>query len=562
MPPKPRSVPDLEVNVRLDQLQCQDLSIFEWDETSPWSEHSVEDDVNALSLSQKRRSSFVGISSVAAALRALENVVPGQFAEEKFMPSKMSTTSPFESQMVIIPQPSVNRVSSYHEEQRLIDAYFANIHVFAPIIHEPRFRNKYLTDQGSQDRSWLALLNMVLALGSVATSRGDSEEDLQYYQLAQQYLSLESFGSGRLETLQALVLMGGMYLHYRSRPNMASAIIGACYRIASGLGLHLHASEDAERRAILGEEVKRRNWWTIYVLDTWGSVTLGRPSAMLGTLLDQPKNILDDQFGELPPTEPTIHSPLIHNVQLCKIINQIQDRFLITSVLSDEELHVYDNMLISWFEGLPLFLRVSDPSAPGLHDARLVLKWRYQNIRLLLHRPLLLDTVIRKIQFEFLSPIEQSIVSKCRHIAAESIFSIQAEWRATKMCCWNGIWFLFQACLIPLMALAIEPTGSSDYQRWCNQVQISIAICDDMAQLSPVGHKTKAFLEQLFLAIVKTSPHSQHYQPNTDGQMPLNTVMEFLTGDWDHVNGYDAFSQYNTPDMSSLEDQFFLQPYN
>lgn len=268
------------------------------------------------------------------------------------------------------------------------------------------------------------------------------------------------------------------------------------------------------------------------------------------------------QFGELPPTEPTIHSPLIHNVQLCKIINRIQDRFLITSVLSDEELYVYDNMLTSWFAGLPLFLRLSDPSAPGLHDARLVLKWRYQNIRLLLHRPLLLDTVIRKVQFEFLSPSEQSIVSKCRHIAAESIFSIQAEWRATKMCCWNAVWFLFQACLIPLMALAIEPTGSSDYQTWCNQVQISIAVCDDMAQLSPTGHKTKAFLEQLFLAIVKISPQNQQYQPNTDVQVPLDTVMELLTGDWDHLNGYDAFSQYNTPDISSLEDQFFLQPYN
>ena len=108
------------------------------------------------------------------------------------------------------------------------------------------------------------------------------------------YLSLESFGSGRLETLQAFVLMGGQYLHFRNRPNMASAVIGACYRIASGLGLHFRGTEDYEGRINLQEEVKRRNWWTIYVLDTWGSMTLGRPSVALNTPIDVPRNVLDD----------------------------------------------------------------------------------------------------------------------------------------------------------------------------------------------------------------------------------------------------------------------------
>lgn len=192
------------------------------------------------------------------------------------------------------------RVRSYRDEQRLIDAYFATIHIFVPIIHEPSFRTKYLTSRGSQDLSWLALVNMVLALGSVATSPGNSDEDLEYYHVAQQYLSLESFGNGRLETLQALVLMGGQYLHFRNRPNIASAIVGACYRIASGLGLHLKVPEVIEGKVSLQEEVKRRNWWAIYVLDTWGSTTLGRPSISLGSFVDTPRNILDDQVRLIP----------------------------------------------------------------------------------------------------------------------------------------------------------------------------------------------------------------------------------------------------------------------
>lgn len=298
---KPPSNPDSEANERLYKLQCHGSMIFEWDETSPEGRHVVEDDVNALSLSQDRKSSFVGISSVAAAVRALKRVlpVPAQLAEEKVIVPKPMSPVAYHPQPPLASPTTPGRVSSYREEQRLIDAYFAGIHVFAPIIHEPSFRNKYLTSQSSQDRSWLALLNMVLALGSVTSSAGNSDEDLQYFHLAQQYLSLESFGNGRLETLQALVLMGGQYLHFRDRPNMASAIVGACYRMASGLGLHLRTPEDSQAKISLQEEVKRRNWWTIYVLDTWGSMTLGRPSVTPGTLIDLPRNLLDDHVRTL-----------------------------------------------------------------------------------------------------------------------------------------------------------------------------------------------------------------------------------------------------------------------
>lgn len=143
-----------------------------------------------------------------------------------------------------------------------------------------------------------------------------------------------------------------------------------------------------------------------------------------------------------------------------------------------------------------------DDSSATVEDARLVLKWRYQNIRFLLHRPILLDTVMRKVSLESLPTTDQIIVSKCRDIAADSIFGIQAEWRPTKICCWNAVWFLFQACLIPLMSLAVEPTDHCEYQSWYNQVQIAIAVCENMSQLSPVGRKTKEFLERLFLAVV------------------------------------------------------------
>lgn len=218
-------------------------------------------------------------------------------------------------------------------------------------------------------------------------------------------------------------------------------------------------------------------------------------------------------------------------------------------------------MLVSWFEGLPSFLRSSDPSAPDLEDARLVLKWRYQNIRLLLHRPIILDTVIRKTLTQYLSPSEQAIVTKCRDIAAESIFSIQTEWRPTKICCWNAVWFLFQACLIPLMALTVESPEHSDYQSWSDQVQIGIAVCNDMSQLSPVGQKTKAFLEQLFLTVVDISPQCSRFPVPLEAQPQLDSIMGFFDGDWDGFNEHDLFSQADYSGLSYLDDQMLSQSY-
>lgn len=260
-------------------------------------------------------------------------------------------------------------------------------------------------------------------------------------------------------------------------------------------------------------------------------------------------------------SEPTINSPLIHNIQLCKIINLIQDRLIVNSVMADDELRHYDEMLLTWFESLPPFLHSVNICPPDLQDARVVLKWRYHNIRFLLHRPILLDTVIRIIPMNHLALNERVAVSKCRDIAMETIFSIQAEWRPNKICCWNAVWFLFQACLIPLMAIAVESEDHEDYQNWCNQVQTGIDACEEMSQFSPVGQKTKTVLMQIFMAVVNNSTVNSKHEVDAEAQPPIDTVMGLFAGDWDQLNGYNVFGQINTVGNPYLDDQFLEQYY-
>jgi hypothetical protein len=280
---------------RLETLEDRPAEGFEWDESSDHLREVVEDDVNGLALSSNRKSSFLGLSSVPAAVKVLAKALPSPSIED--MPSFSARQN---EQLWTISLPEALQSNSaqglpYHEGQRLIDSYFTHIHVFAPMIHEQTFRVTYLSNERT-DSSWLALLNMVFAMGSVAASGSDSDQDIIFYHRARQHLGLESLGSGHMETLQALTLMGGMYLHYRNRPNLASALLGAAIRIACSLGLHREFHSD-ESPLNIEREVNRRTWWSIFILDSWGSTTLGRPLTCDENGTEIPKNMIDDRVS-------------------------------------------------------------------------------------------------------------------------------------------------------------------------------------------------------------------------------------------------------------------------
>jgi hypothetical protein len=154
-----------------------------------------------------------------------------------------------------------------------MDAYFHWVHPATPVLDEDEFR-KTAASGARNDSPWLCLFNMVLALGSIGTTMTDSREHLTYYQAAKSHLDLEGLGNKSFETLQALILMAGWYNHYRNRPNLASALLGAAFRMAYALGLHkeLPGSNEPEHR----QELRRKIWWNLVVFDAAEAVTLGR----------------------------------------------------------------------------------------------------------------------------------------------------------------------------------------------------------------------------------------------------------------------------------------------
>jgi hypothetical protein len=267
----------------LEQIPNQDT---EWDEERRNREAiPVEsDDVNALSLSVDRQSSYLGASSIKAALMVMVKVSPrlrsylmpptaNNRQAVQLLPSNNQTPRP-----TFVSRASP-RIAWSSEGQTLIDAYFNRVQIFIPMLDEPSFRADYLGGQRN-DPPWLALLNMVFAMGSIAAMKSDDHNHMNFYARAREHLTLDCFGEGHLEILQALILAGGYYLHYINRPNMANAVTGAALRMACALGLHRETgvepgANDADK--ILAD-LRRRTWWSLFCLDTWASTTLGRPS--------------------------------------------------------------------------------------------------------------------------------------------------------------------------------------------------------------------------------------------------------------------------------------------
>lgn len=239
----------------------------------------ISDDVNALSLTNRNPTSYLGVSSIQAALKVIAWLHPEfeayfSIALTKEQSGKQNSVSP----NALVPPASC----SLPTEMEMVDAYFANFHPFTPLLDEENFRKTYLNGQ-RRDNRWLSLVNIVLALGNIAASGSgaDNQMHYEYFQRAMSQLNLSSLGTPSLEVTQALGLMGGWYCHYISQPNLGYSLMGAAMRMAITLGLQRepydsHISVNPSRS--IAQESKRRVWWSLCCLEIWGLETLGRPS--------------------------------------------------------------------------------------------------------------------------------------------------------------------------------------------------------------------------------------------------------------------------------------------
>ncbi|KAK3991387.1 lactose regulatory protein LAC9 [Cladorrhinum sp. PSN332] len=482
----------------LEQMPSRDA---EWDEERRGRDPiPVEaDDINALSLSMDRQTSYLGASSIKAALMVMLKVQPGlrNSLATPLNGVEMSHNYPAIRQKPTT-QKDPQRIPWSWKGQTLIDAYFKRVHVFVPMLDESTFRADYLEGQRT-DAPWLALLNMVFAMGSIAAMKSDDYNHINYYNRAMEHLPMDAFGSSHIETVQALALIGGYYLHYINRPNMANAVLGAAIRMASALGLHRESLAQGSTD-IVAAETRRRTWWSLFCLDTWATTTMGRPSfGRWGPAI----NIRPPEFGITASRDSSQHAgtlPLIENIKFCKIATQIQDMLAITPLLRTEDRCSIDSQLVNWYTSLPWLLRTTDPCAEPLYMARCIMKWRYQNLRMLLHRPVLLS-----LASSGLNPHTQACdadlaaIETCRELAAQTIEDIAREWTRNQMSGWNAVWFLYQAAMVPLVSVFWQ-WGSPRVPEWLKQIEAVLDLLEVMEEWSLAARRSREVVWRMYEA--------------------------------------------------------------
>lgn len=254
---------------------------FTWDEISETESETsrVADDVNGLAFSRRSlNASYLGISSVPTILKVIAHLSP--HVQERIPEGTEAWRSP----STLADSPG-DMVSLQEDEIPIINAYFIHVHPVIPMVDEADFRQRYFQSNTEEDEDgpWLALMNMVLAMGSMASDLIHFNGHNHFYKRALPYLNINSFGSGHLYMVQALALYSGMVLHFLNKPNMAVAVMGATLQMAVAMGLHrVKASQSSTNPAYHpanGSTTMRiRTWWSILCLDTWASSTLGRPS--------------------------------------------------------------------------------------------------------------------------------------------------------------------------------------------------------------------------------------------------------------------------------------------
>ncbi|KIY03377.1 uncharacterized protein Z520_00068 [Fonsecaea multimorphosa CBS 102226] len=414
---------------------------------------TVEDPIDAMgavTFAQEEDCAFFGPSSNIAFLRHVSRAVarlthdpepwkpsPAEHHSVGFTGGFINTSGPA-SPIPTPHDPPLDHVNIYalppdSVARELLNWYFSNTGLLFPYIHEQSFMETF--EQASKvkfkgvRRIWLALLNIVFAHamvharentttpGSVESTaaKASAESEIYFRRASGLFSEKNANGTGTSETVQFLLLMG-QYLQGTQKSVQTWKTHGLATRAAFQIGLH--SSDLARVFPPLEQEVRKRTWFGCIMLDRTLSMTFGRPPAIPDSYvqLELPVGFSALDGGAAATDKKESLSIAFFNGTialykvLCTIIDSLYGQNLACSFKSnavDTVALVYkiENQLSEWQRGLPSHMRliatqdILPERLPQVESSaeeawrqlrlRFILTLRYTNVRILLHRPVL-----------------------------------------------------------------------------------------------------------------------------------------------------------------------------
>ncbi|KIW62489.1 hypothetical protein PV04_10662 [Phialophora macrospora] len=472
----------------------------------------------------------------------------------------------------------------------LVDCYFENVHVLYPFLHRPTFEAQYeqtWTSRDQQDDEWLALLNVVFALGiHFAYELEDtSAASDRFFGYAQKLVSMEQFAHATIQTLQ-LLLLSGIYYQSTSRPNQSWNSIGLAIRIASTIGAHVDPTP--EQFDPVQIEVRRRCWYGCVVLDSVLALLFGRPTSFQGTFDVSMPSDIDDNYitpeGYLeqhPHCKPKT-AVFLHSISFCEIMKDVL--YTLYSPLKAKSSHSsgnaatsrefkdaisLDKRLVDWLHSLPEYLRVGVVDGMGeFRRARNILFVRFLNLRVLIHRPFVLPwgKPLATTEHIYQAPLDATLhavcVTVCRSAAIQLIEVISNNYyQGLSSAWWIDLNYLFSTASV---LLAIEWAGQSPEENKATTKAINecLIILREMRSRSSMASTYIAMLEraQKVEETVEKAPLAQcglAVQPTTlNGRNPtLHVEVAPKDTNWEGWRQESIRSGLNSPSWS-MQDLF------
>ncbi|KAH7209882.1 hypothetical protein DER44DRAFT_839580 [Fusarium oxysporum] len=474
-PPRPRAT-ETEPQEHLQVLEPSVEQNFTWDEVSETESETsrVADDVNGLAFSrQSLNASYLGISSVPTILKVIAHLSP--HVQQRVPKGPEAWRSP--STLAASPG---DMACLQVDEIPLINAYFSHVHPVIPMVDEADFRQRYLQSNMEEDEAgpWVALMNMVLAMGSMASDSIHFNAHNPFYKRALPHLNINSFGSGHLYMVQALALYSGMVLHFLNKPNMAVAVMGATLQMAVAMGLHrVQASQSSTNTTChpaSGSIATRIRTYEGY----WDpAITLTSPMSVLQDL----------DYGTIS---------LAASERFCRIATRVQQRLTQLPLISPEEVDEFDRELIAWKDSLHMFLAHREQCPPCVNTARAILWWRWITTRLTLYRPGLLITALRQKPWGQEATREAIDARKCIQVAKEGVDLMTLDWVSNQFLCWNSAWNLFQVSLVLVLGLMSDKQEADKLECYGSLCQ-AIELFAQMEPLDPGCTRSRKLLQDL-----------------------------------------------------------------
>lgn len=204
-----------------------------------------------------------------------------------------------------------------------------------------------------------------------------------------------------------------------------------------------------------------------------------------------------------PANETTVYTHLRAQTTFHLAACQIYTKITSSRFPSATELIELDDRLIGgWLTSLPSYFQEHVRQAPKFLLCHSIMRWRYRNFRILMYRPFLVRQLMVRGVY---CPGEENdlntpaAIQRCLDAARESVELISSFWmheQRSILACWYGLYFLFQAVLIPVICLRNEPQ-SPLAMVWRDQISEATAVIESMAELNPTAQRCLGVIRSL-----------------------------------------------------------------